>query len=616
MSTVTWFPSKELIESTNLFSLMQETGISTFEAIHAWSVNCPAEFWKKTIQRLGIQFAAPYRNICDLSAGPSRARWLPGARMNIVNSCFKKDRQRPAVVTGRPDGTLSTTSIPELDSLSNRVANSLTSMGFKKGDAIAVYLAMTVDAVAIYLGILKMGGVVVSISESFAPEEVAKRLRLGNAKAVFTQCVIRRAGKDLPLYAKLIEANAPRTIVLPGDGASEPELRSGDLAWNAFLNEDVTPFSVECDARDPINILFSSGTTGDPKAIPWDHTTPIKAASDGHYHHNIQSGDLVCWPTSLGWMMGPWLIFSTMLNDGIIALYEGSPLEHGFCRFVQDAKVSMLGVIPSMVKAWRKAGCAENLDWSHIRAFSSTGEASSVVDYSWLMQLNQPADVVKPVIEYCGGTELGGGYLANNLLQAQNPAEFNGKAMGIDFVVLADDEQPCKPGDIGEVFLKAPALGMSTRLLNGDNDAVYYSACPIREGMTLRRHGDRMRVLPGHCYQSDGRADNAMNLGGIKVGSAEIERCLQSVAGVVDLAAVGIPPAGGGPDRLVLYAVFDKPESQTSARASFQRQIRQHLNPLFHIHDVVAVDSLPRTASNKLLHRELRRRYQEIESGA
>jgi acetyl-CoA synthetase len=610
MSSITWSPSKELVEESNLFALMRDTKATSFESLHALSIQRPNEFWAKTIRRLGIRFSVPYDVVCDDSAGAKRPRWLAGARLNIAESCFKKDSRLPAILTGHSDGSVERMTIDELDRLSNRVANSLKQIGLKKGDAVAVYLAMTAETVAIYLGIIKMGGVVVSISESFVWEEVAKRLHLGKALAVFTQETMRRAGKNLPLYKKVYDADGPRAIVLPGDNPSGLHLRPGDLTWEAFLTEDDRFVTVTCSPQDPINVLFSSGTTGDPKAIPWDHTTPIKAASDAHYHHDLKAGEVVCWPTSLGWMMGPWLVFATLLNDGIIALYDGSPLERGFCLFVQKAKVTMLGVVPSIVKVWRNSGCAENLDWRGLRAFSSSGEASNANDYAWLMQLNQTPGTVKPVIEYCGGTELGGGYLTSTLLNPQRPAEFNGKTLGIDFVVLDEDGRLCRAGETGEAFLIAPSMGMSTQLINGDNDEVYYASCPTWEGMTLRRHGDRIRVLGDNRFQSDGRSDNTMNLGGIKVGSAEIERCLNHLAGVIDLAAVGIPPVSGGPDRLVLYVVFAEADAHEGAQAVFQQQIKEHLNPLFRVHDVVAVDVLPRTASNKVLHRELRKRYQ------
>jgi acetyl-CoA synthetase len=312
-------------------------------------------------------------------------------------------------------------------------------------------------------------------------------------------------------------------------------------------------------------------------------------------------------------MMGPWLVFAGLLNRAAIALYEGGPVERGFCEFVGDAQVTVLGVVPSIVRGWRRAGCAEGVDWSAIRLFSSSGEASDPDDYTYLMRLGGPEGESRPVIEYCGGSELAGGYVASTLLAPNCPSEFNAKMMGTDFVVLGPSGHPCRPGEVGEVFLIPPAIGMTTRLLNQDNEEVYYAGCPERNGMRLRRHGDLMLVLGDGRYRSLGRADDTMNLGGIKTSSAEIEQAVARTPGVVEAAAVGVPPPKGGPDRLVLFVVAPG-QAPGDLAVALQRDIRDRANPLFHLHDIVAVDALPRTASNKLLRRELRKRYQEEEA--
>jgi acetyl-CoA synthetase len=611
-----WVPAREQSATTNLAKLMAVTGTPDFAAVHIWSVGHLTDFWDYTLKALGIELRTPYSQLLDTSQGVQKARWLADASMSIVDSCFHAPADTPAIITQRQDGGLETVTIRQLDELSNRVANGLLALGLQKGDAIAIDMALTVEAVAIYFGILKMGGAVISIADSFPAEEIAKRLQIGNAQAVFTQATIIRAGKRLPMYEKVCAAAAPQTVVLFSKTDTLTALRTRDRLWTEFLSADRRFSTVACTPQDPINILFSSGTTGVPKAIPWDHTTAIKAAADAYYHQDIHPGDVVCWPTNLGWMMGPWLLFASLINRAVIALYEGAPNERGFCEFVQNAHVTMLGLVPSIVKSWRSSKLAEGLDWRALRCFSSTGEASDPQDYRWLMQLNQPAGVIKPVVEYCGGTEIGGGYIGNNLVTPQEPGEFNGKIMGSDCVILDDDGCPCPTGGVGEVFLVPPALGLSVRLLNNDNDSVYYQDCPTWNGKVLRRHGDRLRVLGPQCFQSDGRADNTMNLGGIKVGSAEIERIVNTLPGVLETAAIGIPPAEGGPDRLIIFAVVDAGTERETMKAQMQRSIKDRINPLYHLLDVVFVETLPRTASHKVMHKDLRAQYRARESTA
>ena len=786
-----WFPTQEQIRTTNLHALMLERGMSSYHELFDWSVAHRTAFWRLMVERLGIRFATPYSAVGDL-ADLRAPRWFAGARLNIAESCFNAAADAVAIVHQAEGGTLQSITYGELRTLANRVANGLRAAGFQPGDAIGACLPLTAEAVAIYLGTVAAGCSVVSIADSFAPEEIRVRLQITAAKAIFTQTHLLRGGKLLPLYDKVVAASAPQAIVLPAPGghsasgaadrtgsagaggagagapgagapgagapgagapgagapgaggagaggaggagaggagavgraasggaadrasaagtgsdgevdtgvqtgggggptiagaaggarlggSSAPGLRTGDLTWEQFLSSDTTFTAAVCDPDAATNILFSSGTTGEPKAIPWTHSTPVKCAVDGHLHQDIRPGDVAAWPTSIGWMMGPWLIYAALVNRATIALFDGAPTGREFGEFIQNARVTMLGVVPSLVRTWKRTGCMAGLDWSTIRCFSSTGEASNVEDYLFLMTLAG----YRPIIEYCGGTEIGGGYVTGTMLQPAAPSTFTTPTLGLDFLILDDDGNPT---DNGEVFLRPPSIGLSNTLLNQDHNAVYFAetpvisaygndavatrgggagraaapadaaadrdaggsrAAPIGVGggddadpaanrdaggggalsgapsaggggavaVPLRRHGDQLERLPDGYYRIHGRVDDTMNLGGIKVSSIEIERLLNTVPGVAETAAVAIPPAGGGPSLLVIYAALfaGNEVGAEGLRASFQSVIRQRLNPLFKIHDVVLVNALPRTASNKTVRRVLRSTYQQGE---
>ena len=592
-----WTPSQEIIERANVTAVARQLKLPGYLALHRWSVEHRDDYWRAAIERLGIKFRRPFERIVD-DADVTQPRWLPGARLNIVDSCFNASDASPAIVTGAADGSLRTVTVDELRRNAARVANGLVSLGIRPGDAVAILMPMNADAVAAYLGIVAAGAAVVSIADSFAPAEIATRLRISDAELMITQDQVRWGGKTLPLYEKALAAAAPRCIVF-GNGVA---LRDGDISAALFEAASDEFVSVERNPGDPINILFSSGTTGDPKAIPWDHTTPIKCAADAHFHHDIHPGDVICWPTSLGWMMGPWLVFAALMNRATIALYEEAPVHAGFGRFVQDAKVTLLGLVPSLVRAWRHSRCMEGLDWSAIRAFSSTGECSNADDMRYLMSLAGN----RPVIEYCGGTEIGGAYVTSTLVQPSIASTFTTAALGLDLVLL-DDEG--KPGDKGEVYLRGPSIGLSTRLLNRDHTATYFADAPLdADGKPLRRHGDELERLSDGRYRVAGRCDDTMNLGGIKVGCVEIERAVNTLPTVHETAAVAVSPAGGGPSQLVIFTVLKPGATADSAglREQMQTAIRTGLNPLFRVSEVRIVDSLPRTASNKVMRRELR----------
>ena len=601
-----WWPTPDRVAGSNIGWLMAEVGAPSYHELHRWSVERRAELWERLIRRLGIAFARPPDAILDPGRGPEDPCWLPGARLNIVDSCFRASGCTIALAIGREgSAAVETVTYGELEALVNRVANGLVEHGLAPGRGIALYMPMTLECVAAYLGAIRAGSFVVSIADSFAPDELRRRLEIGGAEAIVTVAAVERAGKRIPLYDKVVEAGGPAAIVIPS--GEQRALRPGDRWWSELLGDETARPAGVAEPYSMTNVLFSSGTTGDPKAIPWSHLTPIKAAADGHLHHDIGPGSVVAWPTNIGWMMGPWLIYASLINRACMALYEGAPGGAGFARFVERAGVTMLGVVPSLVAAWRATGACDGADWRRIDVFSSTGEPSNRPDYLWLMSR---AGYRAPVIEYCGGTEIGGGYITGTVVQPASPATFSTPALGLDLVVLDEHGRETADGVDGEVFLVPPSIGLSQSLLNRDHHEVYYAGCPAGPaGELLRRHGDQMERLPGGYFRAHGRADDTMNLGGIKVSSVELEAALGHHPAVAECAAVAVQPGGEGADRLVVFVVLREPRPRDELRRELGRQLADQLNPLFKVHDVVVTGSLPRTASNKLMRRSLRAQY-------
>ncbi len=598
-----WTPSERIIKNSNISKALKDLRLKSYNDFFSWSIDNREKFWNYTVKKLKIKQIKKYKKI--FSGTPQQPNWLVDAKLNIADSCFMAPASHPAIIFQAEGGKNKITkmSYGSLKKLSCQVANGLKENGFKKGDRIGIAMPMTAESVAIYLGIVMAGCAVVSIADSFASEEIATRLRIANAKGIFTQDYIIRAGKKLPMYEKVVLASPEKIIVLPSEKNVAITGRHNTIYWNKFLSKKKTFKSLPCNPNEITNVLFSSGTTGDPKAIPWSHTTPIKCAADGFFHHDIHGKDVVAWPTNLGWMMGPWLIYATLINKGTIALYYGTPTGREFGEFVPKAKVNILGLVPSIVKAWRNTECMKNLDWKSLKLFSSTGECSNVDDYLFVMSLAN----YKPVIEYCGGTEIGGGYVTGTVVQKASPSTFTTPALGLELVILDEKNQPT---NFGELYLVPPSLGLSRELLNKNHDEVYFEGTPKGpNGKLLRRHGDEVEKLPGGYWRAHGRADDTMNLGGIKVSSAEIERTLNYVEGISETAAVAVNPPGGGPTLLVIFAVLkNEKENQNLLKEKMQNKIREKLNPLFKIHDVKVVDSLPRTASNKIMRRVLRQK--------
>ncbi len=598
-----WQPSEDFIKSTNLYKSMSAFGFKKYEDFYKWSVNEREKFWENTVKNLKIKFAAPYSSVLD-ATDVKNPIWLKDARMNIIDSCLQAPDDQTAILLGKENKEeIEKISYKELARLINRISNSLIDQGLVQGDVIGIDMPMNIEAVAIYMAAIQAGLQVVTVADSFSPSEIKIRFDIVSPKLVFTVDVLKRGGKEIPMYEKLLDAGVDKMVVL-SDDPDHLRLRKKDIYWEDFLSDNDQFESIKSSPMETTTILFSSGTTGAPKAIPWNHTTAIKSAADGYYHHDIQRGDVVAWPTNLGWMMGPWLIYATFINQGTMALYEGSPVSPGFGQFIQEARVNMLGVVPSMVRTWEATQMMEKFDWSAIKCFSSTGESSNPYDMDYLMNLAGN----KPVIEYCGGTEIGGGYVTSTLIQTNIPSTFSTPALGSEFFILDENG---KPADKGEVFLVPPTMGLSVKLLNKDHEKVYYEGTPVIDGKVLRRHGDYLVRLKNGYYRVMGRTDDSMNLGGIKVSAAQIEELINTHIGVKESAAIGAIPEDGGPAKLVLYIVPKGIPDKELLQYELQKLIKFDLNPLFKVHDVVITKELPRTASGKVMRRVLREKYEK-----
>ncbi|WP_339729000.1 AMP-binding protein [uncultured Gimesia sp.] len=601
-----WFPGEQERTHSHLAEWLRDLKLNSMEELQTWSVQNREAFTQKLIDSLNIPFQQQPQQIMDLSGGVEQIEWLTGAQLNIVESCFREKADQTAIVFQKGSPELQQLSYQELKALTAQVANGLEEAGIQPGERVAVMLPMTPESVAIFLGIIAAGCVVVTIADSFSAEEMRVRLEITEPRLIFIQDVISRNGKQLPLYTKLGEQTPLPAIVLPEGETCQIPLRSGDRLWSEILSENQELTCVPRSPHDESTILFSSGTTGSPKGIPWDQTTPIKSAGDGYLHHDIHAGDVVCWPTNLGWMMGPWLVYASLINDATIAVTDAVPTSRAFCEFVQNANVTMLGLVPSIVSTWRGQDRVAGLDWSQIKVFSSTGECSNPDDMLWLMSRAG----YRPVIEYCGGTETGGGYITGTVLKPGVPGLFACPAVGFDWLLLNEAGQETSNG---EVFFVPPVIGLSTRLINRDHHDVYFADIPPGpDRQVLRRHGDQIESLPDGYFRAQGRIDDAMNLGGIKVSSVQIEELLMQAGGVREVAAIAVPPAGGGPSQLVIFVVLqaDTKWVADQLQQEMQQIIRSQLNPLFKIHAVREIEQLPRTASNKVMRRKLRDLFQ------
>ena len=604
---IVWMPDNRLLEEANISKCMRELSLDNYQQLFSWASSRRKDFWKYTISKLGIKFSVPYQSVLDTSVSFENPSWCKGASLNITDSCFQAPEENTALIEGTESGTIRKLTYLELVQQVNCFASGLLASGFGPGDRIILYLPFCVEAVVAFLGTIRAGITNVLVADSFTSAELEKRVSISEAKAIITVDEYLYNGKTIHTYEKVkqLSGNIPAILIR---NQKNTEIRQGDHVYEKIISKGNPLFdSYQTYPEYISSILFSSGTSSTPKAIPWTQLTPVKSASDAFYHHDIRPEDRITWTTGMGWMMAPWLIYAALINKATLVIYTGAATTEQYGEFVEKEKISILGTIPSVVKSWKRQDFHAKFDWESVRLFSSTGEPSNPEEYFYLMGLGR---FQAPIIEYCGGTEIGGAYVTGTVLQPASPSVFTTPALGLDFMILKSAGKITPPGISGEVYILPPSVGLSQQLLNKDHHQEYYASVPPGPNKEkLRRHGDAlMRILAEGMifYRSAGRTDDAMNLGGIKVSALEIEEQINTHPDIRESAAVAVSENGSGPESLYIFVTADKDLDTDRMKEVLQQKISKNLNPLFRIKEIRQIKQLPKTASNKLIRKQLR----------
>src|SRR5439155_2671711 len=349
-----------------------------------------AWFWDTVVRDLDIQFYKPYSQVVDLSQGKPWAHWCVGGEMNIVHNLLDKYTdtkvdKKLAIKSEIEEGTTRALTYKELRDQVDRMANALRVLGLGKGDAIGVFMPMVPEIVVAMLAIIQIGGIFLPLFSGFGAAAIASRLSDADAKALFTAAGTCRRGKFCPMKPIADEAAAQiptlrHLIVLNQAGEWLIEDLRGDAAPPTSLPGafDESP-TERTSAEDPMMIIYTSGTTGRPKGAVHTHCSfPIKSAQDMWQGLDLHRDETLFWMTDMGWMMGSWEVFGTLLLGATMMLYDGAqdfPAPDRVWSLVDRHKVMSLGVSPTLIRAQRRHGynIVHRHHLSSLLKFASTG---------------------------------------------------------------------------------------------------------------------------------------------------------------------------------------------------------------------------------------------------
>jgi acetyl-CoA synthetase len=618
---VMWEPSPEVISKSRLKRFMDQHGIESFAELLKRADDDIEWFWDAAIKDIDIAFFRHYDKVVDMSKGKPWATWWIGGRMNIVQSCLDRYRgtesaSKLAIIWEGEPGEVRKLTYRELDQQVCKLAGVLRRLGIRPGDRVGVFIPMCPEVAISVLAIAKIGAVIVPLFSGYGPEAIANRLRDAEAKLVICADGFYRRGQVVPMKETLDKAlvscpTVTRVIMHRRVVREVPWTHGRDYVWEVVVEDesDRTP-THDLDPEDPLMIIYTSGTTGKPKGCLHVHGGfPVKTAQDMAHGFDVGAADTVFWYTDIGWMMGPWLIFGSLILGATMVLYEGTPdfpAADRLWRMVADHGVTVLGVSPTLVRGLMSHGdeVPAHHDLTSLRILGGTGEPWNPEPFQWFFKNIGGGRV--PVINYTGGTEISGGILCGNVITRLRPCSFAGPVPGIAADVL-DAEGRSVRGEVGELAIRNPWPGM-TRGFWGDRQRYLDTYWGRFEGIWV--HGDWAYADPDDgLWYVLGRSDDTIKIAGKRLGPAEVESVLVGHPWVAEAAAIGVPDELKG-EVLVCFVILrpnrkGSPELATELEDLVAGALGKPLRPKA-IHFVA---DLPRTRNAKILRRVVKSVY-------
>lgn len=624
-----WAPSAEQIESANLTAFLRAAGVRDYAALLAAVRADVPGFYERIVRTLDLRWDHPWDAVVDYTRGKPFATWFPGARFNAAANCLDRQLEagrgsQRALTWEGEDGAVRVFSFAELRAEVARLAGALRELGVGTGDTVGIFMPLLPETAIGLLAIAYIGAIAVPAFSGYGPDALAARLADARAKVLLTVDGVSRRGKGVAVKAIVDDAlrNAPTVrgvLVFDRVGIDVPMQSGRDFAWRALTAAaEPVPSYEPTSANSQVMLLYTSGSTGKPKGANHVHAGfPLKCMIDQHLCMDVKPGDRMLWFTDMGWMMGPFLVFGALGLGASIVLYEGTPdfpAPDRLWKICATHGVTHLGIAPTAIRSLMTHGDEHprRHDLSKLRILASSGEPWNTEPWKWFA-----ANVgrgVAPIINYSGGTEIGGGILGAFPTMPLVPNSFHGPIPGMVADVYDAAGEPIR-GAVGELVITEPWPGMTQSFWNGAPDvhdderflATYWS----RFERTWV-HGDWCIVEPTgdtEYWFIRGRSDDTINVAGKRVGPAEFESAVVAHAKVREAAAIAVPDAVKGDVVVVLAVLRDRGDESEPVRAELVACIDRAMGKSLRPKAIYFVDDLPKTRNLKIMRRVARGRY-------
>jgi len=620
-----WEPSPEMAGEVEMARFMDWAGqrrgrpFGGYEELWQWSVDELEVFWASIWEFFAVRHSKPYERVLGSREMPG-ADWFTGAELNYAENLLAgRDPAAVAVLHTSEVRELGEITWGELSAAVAAAAGGLRALGVERGDRVVAYMPNIPETLIAFLAAASIGAIWSSAAPEFGARSVIDRFAQIEPKVLLAVDGYRHGGKDFDRREVVtgILAELPtvaHTVTLPYlDTASAPipgEVPGQALSWDELLalGEGAPEHFEQLPFSHPLWVLYSSGTTGLPKAIVHSQGGILLEQLKKRLHLDLRRGDRMFWFTTTGWMMWNFLV-GCLHSPAAIVLYDGSPAHPDLgvlWELAERTAITCMGLSAGLLASTEKEGVepARDYDLSALRAIGSTGSPLSPESFKWVYGHVSPTVWL---FSTSGGTDVCTAFVGGCPLLAVYEGELQCRCLGC--AVQAWDEHGASVQDeVGELVITEPMPSMPLYLWgDAGGERLRESYFAMYPGVW--RHGDWIRITPRGGAVIYGRSDSTINRQGVRMGTSEIYRAAGSVEEVLDTLVVDIPkPGADGELWMVLFVVLrEGVELDDELTARIKRRIREDCSPRHVPNEIMQIAEVPRTLSGKVLEVPVKR---------